>query len=131
MAKMTKPAILGQLLAGAPRYQALIEKGPARYMGPCVVQAPGAWTRIGPTWLIPGVGWLIIGPGVANWGTQKGLAELATDLGPKPTWHAIGLVIAPAPNLVFAVVEEVLRSSAMEEVAALATDAEEYNATRS
>ena len=131
MPAKTKPAILGQLLDGAPRYRALIEQESSKYMGPCVVQTPGAWTRVGPTWLIPGVGWLVVGPGAANWGTKKGLAELATDVTPSPTWHAIGLAISPDPNLVFAVVEEVLRSPAMTEVAALAVEAEALDASRS
>lgn len=129
MATKTKTkTTLGDLLAQAPRYQALIEGRGTQYMGPCVVQAPGAWTRVGPTWLVPGVGWLAVGPGVANWGTKKGLAELATEIGPNPTWHAVGLVIVPAPNLVFAITTAVLASPVMSEVAVLASEAEALDA---
>jgi len=124
MAKTKTTRTLAELLGQAPRYAALIAAEGTRYMGPCVVQAAGAWTRVGPTWLVPGVGWLVIGPGAANWGTKKGLAELATEPGPAPTWHAAGLAIAPVPNLGFAMTADVLASTVMAEVAALTAEAE-------
>ena len=72
----------------------------SRYLGPCVVQCPGAWTRIGPTWVHPNLGWICLGPGVANWGTTMGLAELATLGTAKPNWHASGVGIS-SPNVSF------------------------------
>lgn len=131
MTTKSKTVSLDELFRKAPRYQALVEDRDAQFMGPCVVQASGAWTRIGPTWLVPGIGWLVVGPGVANWGTKKGLAELATEVGPSPSWHAVGLIVAPQPNLVFAVTANVLESAAMVEVASLTAEAEVFNAQRS
>lgn len=77
------------------------------YLGVTVVQAKAAWTRVGPTWLLPGIGYFVAGPGVADWGTKLGLAELAISTSPTPTFHAEGLSCAPEPNIVFAVRDEV------------------------
>jgi hypothetical protein len=73
------------------------------YLGVCIMQASGAWTRMGPTWHIPAHGWVCVGPGMATWGTTHGLAELATSTAPSPKLHAAACTIAPVPNLIFAV----------------------------
>lgn len=82
--------------------------GPAIYLGPTVVQAQGAWTRCGPTWIVPGIGWVVFGPGVHVWRTTEGLAQLAEDLAVEPTWHAIGVAVA-AHNISFAMLDAVAR----------------------
>lgn len=74
-----------------------------RYMGLCIVQTPGSWTRIGPTWFADGIGWLCAGMGVANWCTSNGLGQLATDKSVRPRFHAGASTWSPLPNLVFAV----------------------------
>lgn len=89
------------------RIRAVVERKDATYMGTCIMQAPGAWSRMGPTWCVPGIGWVTYGPGVASWGTTAGLAQLAADHGEcSPTWHATGWSIEPNPNIVFAVPDD-------------------------
>lgn len=119
----TKTAALRRLLDQAPRITRLLERPDTQYMGACIVQAPGAWTRMGPTWLVPGVGWVVIGPGVANWGTTSGLAQLATDPAAcSPQWHTVGVAICPAPNLVFAATADSLAATQLAEVARLVVE---------
>ncbi len=84
-----------------------IQRKDAIYMGVCSVQAKGAWTRCGPTWTVPGVGWIVYGPGVAEWKTTKGLAQISVEP-VTPTWHATAWGIAPEPNIVFAVEDHAL-----------------------
>lgn len=87
-----------------PRIKGQLDRADALFMGFCVVQAPGAWTRIGPTWLVPGVGWITDGLGVRRWGTTEGLAQLAGEKAAdaQPEWHARGWSIVPTPNVVYA-----------------------------
>jgi hypothetical protein len=80
------------------------------YMGVCIVQAPGAWTRIGPTWHSARFGWLCAGVGVQYWQTNQGLGELAVNPDVKPAWHAAAVTWAPLPNLVFPLNEGVVDS---------------------
>ena len=95
------------------RARALIKTPGTIYLGPCVVQSPGAWTRVGPTWIIPGVGWLSIGPGAREWGTKEGLAELASRATANPSWHAEGVSITKDPTVAFACTEQALSSDPM------------------
>lgn len=91
----------------------------ATYMGVCVVQSPGAWTRCGPTWLDPRIGWVTAGLGVRAWNTTEGLAELATSTAPSPSWHAPGVSVSPEPNLVLFVEAHVLTGKGMAPVVEL------------
>lgn len=121
--------MLREILAQTPRVAALLEMPGTIYLGACIVQAPGAWTRLGPTWLVPGIGTVVIGLGLARWGTSKGLAELATAAGGcKPEWHAVGLAICPAPNLIFAITAESLATAPMAAIAELAAEVDESHA---
>jgi len=95
------------LLAGVPRIAALIRRNSSDYLGICIVQAPGAWARLGATWATER-GWVVIGPGISSWETTQGLAELAVSTAPRPTWHAVGVAVAPVPNLAFACLTEVV-----------------------
>ncbi len=89
----------------------------SRYLGVCVVQKPGAWTRMGPTWRHPEIGWVCLGPGVHQWNTKLGLAELAASEEVAPSWHATAFSMCEKPNLAFAVARAV--SGHHEEVARL------------
>lgn len=91
------------------------------YLGACVVQGPGSWTRIGPTWVVPGVGWITAGAGVAKWGTQAGLAQLAgpTAVDAAPQLHALGWSIMERPNVVFAMDDAAVAASYMKETRVL------------
>lgn len=100
---------LNFLLEQAPRVAEQIRN--AQYMGVCVVQAPGAWTRVGPTWLTESGIWYTVGAGVNSWGTTQGLAELATSTAPKPTWHAVGISASPNPNIVYACSRDVVQQN--------------------
>ncbi len=120
--KTAEGLTLAKMLAGAPRVEAQIKDARTVYAGPCVVQAPGGWTRVGPTWITP-VGWVVAGPGAASWGTTQGLAQLASEGTATPTWHAVGIAIAPAPNVVYAVLPDALASKAMETVRGLTEEA--------
>lgn len=99
-----------------PSVKRIVELAETTYMGPCVVQSPGAWTRVGPTWHHPTFGWITVGPGTKRWGTTEGLAELATQVTANPGWHAEGVAVSPAPNLVFAITEDALTSEHMARV---------------
>lgn len=90
----------------SPRVRALLRRPDNEYLGVCIVQAPGAWSRMGPTWLTARGIWICCGPGLGVWGTTLGLAELAHDITAKPTWHACAAGMCPQPNLVFAVSPE-------------------------
>jgi len=93
----------------------------ARYIGPCVAQMQSAWTRVGPTWHHPSDGWITVGPGAGNWGDGgRGLAELASGLTAKPTWHAAGCAIEPNPILLFLMTAETLALPVMTPVRELA-----------
>lgn len=112
-----------------PERIALCLRDPAtRYMGTCVIQAPGAWTRVGPCWVVPGVGWVCYGPGVERWGTSKGLAQLAVDAACKPSLHATAWTTVPAPNLAFALESAALSAPYFREVKEAATAADEWEA---
>lgn len=95
-----------------------------RYFGPCIVQAPQAWTRMGPAWRHRDGSWIVLGSGVRYWGTTKGLAELAAEATAKPEWHAIGWSIVPAPPLVFLIEPEALAK--YERIAGLAAQADAW-----
>jgi hypothetical protein len=82
----------------------------ATYMGCCIMQAPGAWTRIGHTWHHDRHGWFVWGHGIVRWGTKRGLAELVGGAGTTPELHALGLSCAPTPNMLFAVHGEALEN---------------------
>lgn len=125
MATKMKNGTLKKLIDSAPRVKPILER--SDYVGTCIVQAPGAWTRYGPTWHDERLGWICAGPGVASWGTTEGLAQLA---GPtagkaKPSWHATGICAVPTPNVVFFAIEEALDAPIMELVRALAEEADE------
>jgi hypothetical protein len=127
----TKPGIgVRDMLESAPRVAAALSRPGTIYYGACVVQTPGAWTRVGPTWLVPGLGWVTVGLGVRQWGTTAGLAELASQPTAKPTWHARGVSVVPAPNLVFAVTSQALASEYMVDVASMTRDADTLNDPR-
>jgi len=96
----------------------------AEYIGPCVVQSPGAWTRVGPTWIHPRHGWITVGLGAAEWGTSAGLAELASASTAKPRWHCSGTSVSPEPNIVFFCTEAALGSELFGEVMELTKQAE-------
>lgn len=113
---------LEAILKSIPRIKDMLKREGVEYLGPCVVQAPGSWTRVGPTWIVPGIGWVCIGPGAKTWGTKAGLAELATFDTATPEWHAVGVAVVPDPNLVFAVTKEALGSGHMSEVKELASE---------
>lgn len=108
------PPDYAAMLATAPQVAALLPR--SRYMGVCVVQAAGGWTRIGPTWIMPDGLWAVFGPGVARWGTTGGLAQLASEATPTPTLHAVGLAVAQSPNIVYALTDGARASDALAEV---------------
>lgn len=91
--------------------QSKIGSGDPIYLGVLVVQAPGAWSRVGPTWIVPGVGHLVFGPGLRTWGTSEGLAQLACDTKTQPQWHAIG-VSTTDPDITFYMFDEVVEAHA-------------------
>jgi len=62
------------------------------YYGPCISNAPGRWTRIGPTWRTAH-GWVTVGPVVADWGTRAGLGELAVSAEPNPRYHDVAAAL--------------------------------------
>jgi hypothetical protein len=113
--------IQGPIFAPPPRLEPILRHPETVYMGACLVQANGAWTRSGPTWLTK-YGWVIWGPGLRSWGTTKGLAELASERTPTPTWHAPGWSNVPNPNIVFYVEE--LGQAALKELGPYITAAE-------
>lgn len=112
-----KATILTDLLESCPRIAALLRAPGTEYLGPCVVQDPGAWTRLGPTWRVAGDRYICIGPGVNVWGTTQGLAELATADTAKPKFHAIGISISPRPNIIFAMTPEAITNCKIEAMA--------------
>ena len=117
---------LKEVLEDTPHAKNLITSEDATYMGPCIVQAPGAWSRTGPTWLVKNVGWVTYGPGVKRWGTEEGLAELCSSVKPKPELHAEGFDIVPNPNIVFPVSEKALKGNkSLVRVAELTAQADE------
>lgn len=89
------------------------------YFGPCVVNAPGAWTRCGPTWKLTSGVFLVVGPGVRNWNTSKGLAQLAVDPSVAPTLHEEGATLVPDPAIMIAVTDAALRGPNATRVCAL------------
>lgn len=91
----------------------------AEYVGCCIVQSPGAWTRLGPTWVHPTHGWITVGVGVRDWGTKEGLGELATSPNPSPEWHAPATAASPAPNAVFFVTAAALEPASRSMIRAL------------
>ena len=130
--KKSEPKItVESMLASVPRVKAALNRSGVEYMGPCVVQSPGAWTRVGPTWIVPGIGWVTVGLGVCQWGTTAGLAELASQPTATPKWHALGISISPAPNLVFAVTVQALESPNMADVARFAQEVDVEAGSRS
>lgn len=120
--------VLHELLESVPRVLALVHDETTEYIGPALVQAPGAWTRCGPTWLTKRGLWICVGPGVYDWGTTAGLAQLASSPDPKPKWHAHGVAIVPDPNIVFVVGANALTSPEMADVRAMTAAAEEMEA---
>lgn len=122
MATSTPPA-LSDLLG--PRLAARIADPGATYYGPGAINAPGAWTRVGPVWRLADLTWLVVGPEAIDWGTTRGLAELATASTAKPMWHAAAAALCPTPNVVLCCTAEALATAAMREVRALADAAEQ------
>ena len=106
-----KAKSLQKALADVPRVEEMLKTEGTKYMGACLVQSPGAWTRVGPTWLVPGLGWVTYGPGARRWGTEKGLAELATGDSTNTEWDAEGVSISPNPNVVYAVSDHSLKTN--------------------
>lgn len=94
--KIQRPLTIDEI---SPRIRAMLTR--AEYIGICAMQAPGAWTRIGATWVTPEGRWINIGQGVGSWGTSRGLGQLASDDDARPEWHAPAVVICPDPNAVF------------------------------
>lgn len=118
-----KSTTVASLLEQAPRIARILEMPGVVYLGACIVQAPGAWSRVGPTWRVPNMFTIVIGPGLARWGTTKGLAELAVAAADcKPEWHAMGIAICETPNIVFAITAKALAAKVMSEVATLAAE---------
>jgi hypothetical protein len=126
ISKKENPETLKSILSNSPRAENRIKTG--EYMGVCIVQSPGAWTRIGPTWLTP-VGWINVGPGVSRWGTKLGLGELAVSITPTPSLHAVSLTISPTPNLVYAVGIGIENPN-LKIVKSLAEEVEKYEAKK-
>lgn len=114
----------GMLKKTGPRILKWLRDSSTEYIGPCILDAPGAWTRCGPTWLTKGGIWLVYGPGVCEWGTTEGLAQLARDPQCTPQLHAVGVAMIPNPNLVFACTDSVLDLLKIRE---LVKEAEEFN----
>lgn len=113
------------LLSYVPkRWQEILKK--SDYMGVMVLQAPGAWTRVGPTWKMSDGCWVTVGPGVHSWNTAEGLAQLAVDPTVKPKWHAIGGSPCDLPNLLFMVADAVVE--AHNDINTLAAEAEKWMA---
>lgn len=96
-------------------------------MGVCIVQAPAAWSRLGPTRVDERGRWWTYGPGVESWGTTRGLAQLATSDDAAPVWHEEGWTCVPAPNIVFYVVDAALNAKYMSRVREIAAQAAELD----
>lgn len=100
-----------------PVMELLVMSSEALYLGPCIMQAPGGWTRAGPTWYVRGDRlWICYGPGVASWGTTRGIAQLASADDCKPSWHDTGWVTAPDPNIVLPMLTIAIEASYMQPV---------------
>lgn len=84
------------------------------YIGVCIVQAKGGWSRLGPTWRTA-IGFVVVGRGINSWGTTLGLAQLCVDTSCSPSWHAAAVAVAPEPNLVLAVAPELVEHYGEEE----------------
>lgn len=112
--EITKSGDCARLLDAMPSVREIIEG--AKYIGCAIVQSDGAWTRQGPTWWSAQERLFVtLGVGVANWGTTRGIAELASghDAKARPTYHAVGLSVVPVEtgNLVLVVPREVLEAN--------------------
>lgn len=119
------------VLDANPRVKRQVLENPkAVYMGCCIVQAPGAWCRLGATWYIPDLGWVCVGPGIDRWGTTMGLAEIATFGSPQTTWHATGIGISQLPNIVFACTQQAIDSGNLSWGAEYHKQVEEYYAKK-
>lgn len=102
MVKAKSDSSVDGMLRGAPRVRALLTRAGVSYLGSCVIQDPAGWASIGPAWHVPDVGYVSVGIGIARWGTSNGLSELASEASAKPSLHAVGVVVSPKPNRVFA-----------------------------
>lgn len=105
--KKTESAYLAAADYLTPPMLRLIEQR-GIYMGVCVMQTPAAWTRVGPTWHIPGHAWVCVGPGIFGWGTTQGLAELASAVTGAPKFHAAAAGVCPQPNILFSCVDSAI-----------------------
>lgn len=94
---------LGIIPRISDRCVAMIREPGTRYFGVCILQAPGAWSRLGPTWRTSDNVWICAGPGLGRWNTRRGLAEISQDVTANPEIHATGVAMCPKPNLVFEV----------------------------
>jgi hypothetical protein len=104
----TKTETETEIVCAPPaRLLALIQRPDTEYMGACVVQGSGGWSRLGPTWWTVR-GWVCWGPGLARWQTTEGLAELVSQTSATPKYHANGWTCAPLPNMVFYVEDHVI-----------------------
>jgi len=74
------------------------------YYGPCISNAAGRWTRIGPTWRTQH-GWVTVGPVVPDWGTRNGLGELAVSSEPNPRYHEVAAALVDSVFQVLACIE--------------------------
>lgn len=117
-----------EIVCAPPARLAAILRSPmASYLGPCVVNAKGGWTRIGPTWRVEGHGWVCWGAGVRVWNTTEGLAQLASDPNtPSPTWHAVGWATAEEPNVVFHMEDGAYKSNAMADIRVMTNSVEAW-----
>lgn len=106
-AKKTSSNFLAAADYMSPQILGIIERHGV-YLGVCVLQAPAAWTRVGPTWHIPGHAWICVGPGILGWGTTQGLAELASATTGRSKLHAIAAGVCPQPNILFICLDEAI-----------------------
>ncbi len=121
---LNKPDSFPYLLGRYLRH--MLSVGDAQYCGPCVLNSVGAWTRCGPTFRLSNGVFLVVGPGVRNWNTTKGLAEIATNPEVVPTWHALGGSLVPSPTIVVAYTPGVMTAQEDNDVARLTKECEAF-----
>ena len=107
---------LANILTDTASASRLIRASGTEYLGPCIVQCEGSWTRVGPTWVTQRGIWVVFGPGLSRWGTTEGLAQLSISDAVTPVWHSIGVGIVPTPHICFPVMRTLLSASHMETV---------------
>lgn len=120
MTKKDEQQTIDTLLSGLPEARRR-KLNKENYIGVTVANYQGSWTRVGPSWKVDGE-LCCVGFGTRTWGTSRGLAQLATGLDAKPTWHACAFSAAQV-NLAFSVTQEVLNAPHMAEVKAITEEA--------